>query len=108
MQRSEWLAALSGLAISLVVTAGVAPAALAGGSFSMLDAENPHILSWLRQAPPVVVSVSFSADPQTVSLSVPGTTGKLKTLIKSQGAADPESTAKITLLPFGVYAGEVR
>ncbi len=41
----------------------------------MLDTGNTKVLSWLRQAPgapAVVVSVNFTADPQTVSLSVPG------------------------------------
>ncbi|MGB8260199.1 MAG: alpha-glucosidase [Terracidiphilus sp.] len=85
--------------------------ALANGSFALLDAENPKALSWVRQAPgaqPVVVTVSFSAEPQTVSLTVPGTGGKLKTLLKSPGGADAESAAKIELGPYGVYVGEVK
>jgi enediyne biosynthesis protein E4 len=38
----------------------------------MLDTENTKVLSWLRQAPgapQVVVSVNFTAEPQTVNLS---------------------------------------
>jgi alpha-glucosidase len=76
----------------------------------MLDASNNSVLSWLRKAPgeaPVVVSVNFTAEPQTVSLSVPGSSGKLKTLLKSPGAADPASLNKIMLAPFGVYAGKI-
>jgi alpha-glucosidase len=85
--------------------------ALAQGDNQMLDTANTKVLSWLRQAPGapvVVVSVNFTADPQTVSLSVPGAGGKLKTLLKTPGAADPASLRAIELGPFGVYIGEVQ
>jgi len=58
--------------------------------------------------PAVVVSVNFTAEPQTVSLSVPQTSGKTKTLLKTPGAADPVSLDRIVLGPFGVYIGGVR
>jgi alpha-glucosidase len=83
---------------------------LAHGAETMLDASNGNVLSWLRKAPgaaPVVVAVNFTAGPQTVSLSLPGSSGKLKTLLKSPGAADPASLNKITLAPFGVYVGKI-
>ena len=83
---------------------------LAHGAETMLDASNGNVLSWLRKAPgaaPVVVAVNFTAGPQTVSLSVPGSSGKLKTLLKSPGAAEPESLNKITLAPFGVFVGKI-
>ena len=66
---------------------------------------------WRRlMAAAVVVATNFTAEPQTVSLSaqsagVMGT--KLKTLLKTPGAADPESIDKIELPPFGVFIGEV-
>jgi len=85
--------------------------ALARGHNRMLDTGNTKVLSWLRQAqgvPAVVVSVNFTAEPQTVSLSVPQTSGKTKTLLKTPGAADPVSLDRIVLGPFGVYIGEVR
>jgi alpha-glucosidase len=85
--------------------------AIARGENVMLDTSNTKVLSWLRQepgAPAVVVSVNFTADPQTVSLSVPGTSGKTKTLLKTPGAVDPVSLDQIVLGPFGVYIGEVR
>jgi alpha-glucosidase len=85
--------------------------ALAQGDNQMLDTTNTKVLSWLRQAPGapvVVVSVNFTADPQTVSLSVPGAGGKVKTLLKTPGAADPASLGAIELGPFGVYIGEVQ
>jgi len=84
--------------------------ALAHGENVMLDTGNTKVLSWLRQtpgAPAVVVSVNFTAEPQTVSLSVPGAGGKTRTLLKSPGAADPAWLGQFQLLPFGVYVGEV-
>jgi alpha-glucosidase len=83
---------------------------LARGNDTMLDTSNTKVLSWLRQAPggpAVVVAVNFTAEPQTVSLSVPGPGGKVKTLLKTPGADDPESLEAIKLGAFGVYAGEV-
>jgi alpha-glucosidase len=84
---------------------------IAQGENAMLDTANTRVLSWLRQAPgkpAVVVSVNFTAEPQTVSLSVPGSRGKVKTLLKTPGAADPESLDQFQLGPFGVYIGEVQ
>ena len=72
---------------------------------------NTKVLSWQREAPgahSVVVSINFTADPQTVSLSVPNSSGKLKTLLKTPGASDPASLSQIQLGPFGVYIGEVQ
>ncbi len=85
--------------------------AFARGDNSMLDTSNTKVLSWLRRAPDaptVVVSANFSAEPQTVSLSVPGFSGKVKTLLKTPGAADPSSLGQIQLGPFGVYVGEIQ
>ncbi|MGA2636102.1 MAG: alpha-glucosidase [Terracidiphilus sp.] len=85
--------------------------ALARGENVMLDTSNTKVLSWLRQAsgaPAVVVSVNFTADPHTVSLTVPGASGKAKTLLKTPGAADPVSLNQIVLGPYGVYIGEVQ
>jgi alpha-glucosidase len=85
--------------------------AFAQGDNTMLDTSNTQVLSWLRTtagAPSVVVSVNFTADPQTVSLSVPGSGGAVKTLLKTPGAADPASISQIQLGPYGVYIGEVQ
>jgi alpha-glucosidase len=85
--------------------------ALAGGQNKMLDTANTKVLSWLRQAkgaPAVVVSVNFTAEQQTVNLTVPGFGGKVKTLLKTPGGADPESLSQVHLEPFGVYIGEVQ
>ena len=89
--------------------------AFARGANVMLDTGNTKVLSWARQAqgvPQVFVSVNFTAQPQTVNLNVNSTSGaklrKLKTLLKSPGAAEPGSLSKIDLGPYGVYIGELR
>jgi alpha-glucosidase len=84
--------------------------ALASGENIMLDTANTKVLSWMRKTPgssAVVVSVNFTADPQTVSLTVPGSGGTVKTLMKTPGAQEPASLQAIALGPFGVYIGEV-
>jgi alpha-glucosidase len=85
--------------------------ALAHGDNVMLDTDNTKVLSWMRQtpgSPSVVVCVNFTADPQTVSLTIPNSPGSVKTLLKTPGAADPVSINQIQLGPFGVYIGEVQ
>jgi alpha-glucosidase len=89
-------------------------AAFAGGADQMLDTENNKVLSWTRQTPgasQVVVSVNFTAEPQTVNLATSGADhapARLKTLLKTPGAVDPVSLDRIELGPFGVYIGEVQ
>ena len=90
-------------------------AAFAQGNNIMLDTANTKVLSWLRQAPgspAVVVSVNFTAEPQTVSLVIPGArpgaSGKVTTLLKTPGAPDSASLGAIQVGPFGVYIGEVQ
>jgi hypothetical protein len=59
----------------------------------------------------VVVSVNFTPEPQAVNLAIAGAGIKprhVKTLLKTPGAADPESLGAIELGPFGVYIGEVQ
>ncbi|MGA8042172.1 MAG: alpha-glucosidase [Terracidiphilus sp.] len=85
--------------------------AFAHGDNVMLDTTNTKVLSWMRQSagsPSVVVSVNFTADPQTVNLTAPGVSGAVKTLLKTPGATDPASLKAIQLGPFGVYIGEVQ
>jgi alpha-glucosidase len=85
--------------------------AFATGASTMLDTDNTKVLSWMRQAPnapTVVVAANFTAEPQTVNLSAPGLSGKVKTLLKTPGAADPASLSTIELGPFGVFIGEVK
>jgi len=87
--------------------------AFASGANIMLDTENTKVLSWLRQAPgepQVVVSVNFTAEPQTVNLESAGAglrAEPMKTMLKTPGGPDPKALDHITLRPFGVYIGEV-
>ncbi len=84
---------------------------VAHGETTLLDTGNTKVLSWVRQAPgepAVVVAVNFTAEPQTVSLSVPGSGGKTKTLLKTPGTPDPESLGQFQLVPFRVYIGEAQ
>jgi alpha-glucosidase len=98
--------------ISLIRLKKTNPAFAQGGE-TLLDTDNDKVLSWMRQTPgsaPVVVSLNFTADPQTVSLTLPasnGGPGKLTTLLKTPGGQDPASLQAIQLGPFGVYVGEV-
>ena len=87
-------------------------AAMAGGANTMLDTANTKVLSWMREsadAKRVVVSVNFTAEPQTVNLAGAELTAvKLTTLLKSPGEVDPTGLDHIELAPFGVFLGEVR
>jgi alpha-glucosidase len=85
--------------------------AFAQGDNVMLDTTNTKVLSWMRQtsgAPSVVVSVNFTAEPQTVNLTIPGSGGNVKTLLKTPGTGDAASIGQIQLGPFGVYVGELQ
>jgi alpha-glucosidase len=86
--------------------------AFSKGSDTMLDKQNTKVLSWKREAagaPPVVVALNFTAEPQTVNLVSPGLPdGPLTTLLKSPGAANPASLKSIQLGPYGVYVGQLQ
>ena len=84
------------------------------GNNVMLDAGNDQVLSWMRQAPgapAVVVSVNFTAKPQTANLGADGRLpahARLRKLLISPGGRKPASLDRIELAPFGVYVGEVQ
>jgi alpha-glucosidase len=86
--------------------------ALSQGSDTMLDTQNTKVLSWKREAagaPPVVIAVNFTAQPQTVNLAGHGLTdGPVSTLLKTPGANDPASLKTIQLGPYGVYIGQLQ
>ena len=86
--------------------------ALAEGSDTNLDIHNTRVLSWKREAagaPPVVVAVNFTPDPQTVNLVGPGLSdGPLNTLLKTPGTPEPASLGAIKLRPYGVYIGQLQ
>jgi len=87
-------------------------AAFSAGSNTMLDSGNIKVLSWKREAagaPPVVVAVNFTAEPQTVNLTGPGLPdGALNTLLKTPGGPNTTSLKTIQLGPYGVYIGQLQ
>jgi alpha-glucosidase len=87
-------------------------AAFSAGSNTMLDSGNTKVLSWKREAagaPPVVVALNFSAEPQTVNLTGPGLPdGALNTLLKTPGGPSTTSLKAIQLGPYGVYIGQLQ
>ncbi len=88
--------------------------ALHDGAEIMLNTSDNRVLSWLRKGPDgesVVVACNFTDQPQTISfnLSAQGVQGtRMKTLMITPGAAEPQSLHSIQLGPYGVYIGEVR
>jgi glycosidase len=86
--------------------------AFSKGADTMLDKQNTKVLSWKREAagaPPVVVALNFTAEPQIVNLVSPGLAdGPLTTLLKTPGAATPVSLKTIQLGPYGVYVGQLQ
>lgn len=88
--------------------------ALHEGEEILLNSSDDHVLSWLRKArdgEAVLVACNFTAQPQTVTfnLDAQGIHGSgLKTLLKTPGAAEPQSADSVQLEPFGVYIGQVR
>jgi alpha-glucosidase len=88
--------------------------AFENGANIMLDNENTHVPSWMRQAHgalQIVVSVNFTAQPQIVDLTIEAAgirPRKLKTVLKTPGGADAEVLDHIELDPYGVYIGEIQ
>jgi alpha-glucosidase len=86
--------------------------AFSEGEDTMLDSGNTNVLSFKRQAagaPPVLVVLNFTAEPQTVNLVGPGLPeGAIGTLLKTPGGQDPATLKSIQLGPFGVYIGQLR
>ena len=82
------------------------------GSDTMLDTENTKVLSWKREAagaPPIVIALNFTADPQTVNLVGPGLRDSaLNTLLKTPGGPTTTSLKAIQLGPYGVYIGQLQ
>ncbi|HEY2660626.1 MAG TPA: alpha-glucosidase [Caulobacteraceae bacterium] len=90
-------------------------AALRDGRMTMLDAANPHVLSYLRRrgsAQSVVVALNLTAEPQTVSLDFAGASLKrhrLTTLLTDAPALQSVSGAgKLTLPPFATWIASVK
>jgi alpha-glucosidase len=85
--------------------------AIKSGATQMLDTGNASVLSWERRTPglpPVVVSVNFTAEAQTVNLAAEVQGSGLQTLLRSPGQEDSATLDHIELAPFGVYVVEVQ
>ena len=84
--------------------------ALRDGSYESVNDTDPDVFAFLRRSgdSTVLVALNFTAKAQTVQLAIPGKDGKVETLLKTPGAADPESLGQIPLGPFGVYIGKLQ
>ena len=86
--------------------------AFSEGSDTMLDTQNTKVLSWKREsagAPPVVIALNFTAEPQIVNLVSRGLPdGALNTLLKTPGGPITTSLKAIQLGPYGVYIGQLQ
>jgi len=90
--------------------------ALRDGAYVTLDPTNPNVLSYLRKgpagSPSIVVSLNFTAQPQTVSLDLAGT-GVTGSTIKTLMTDDPSlqsttSLTQIVLPPFASWVASVQ
>ena len=84
--------------------------ALRDGSYESVNDTDPNVFAFLRRSgdSTVLVALNFTAKAQTVQLAIPGKDGKVETLLKTPGAADPKSLGLIPLGPFGVYIGKLQ
>jgi alpha-glucosidase len=89
--------------------------ALRNGGIVMLDVTNPSVLSYLRTAPAgqpsVVVALNMTAQPQTISLSLPSTVKAttVKTLLtNADSIPSTTSLTNLTLPPFTSWVGSVQ
>ena len=90
--------------------------ALRDGALIMLDRTNPNVLSFLRKgrsgSPSIVVSLNFTAQPQTVSLDLAGT-GVTATTVKTLMTDDPSLQSatgfnSVVLPPFASWVASVQ
>lgn len=83
------------------------------GDLIMVDRDNGNVLSYVRKTSDgkaVLVSLNFTAEPQTVNLDLSGegVHGRhLKTLLASFVNAQPADPAHISLPAYGSYVGQV-
>jgi alpha-glucosidase len=84
--------------------------ALRDGSYESVNDGDPNVFAFLRKSgdSTVIVALNFTAVGQKVNVSIPGSAGKVKTLLRTPGSDDPVSLRRIALAPFGVYIGKVQ
>ncbi|HEV2710313.1 MAG TPA: alpha-glucosidase [Edaphobacter sp.] len=89
---------------------------LRDGKQVMIDESNPSVLSYVRVGvdgrPAVIVSLNFTAEPQTVSLdpSPAGVHGKTVTTLLTDASSLKQNASlqKITLPPYASWVGSVK
>jgi alpha-glucosidase len=87
---------------------------LRDGDFVLVDESNNSVLSYLRKTKDgkaVLVSLNFTASPQTVKINLDGkgVSGKhARTLLASYDSGASNDISNISLPPFGSYVGEVQ
>lgn len=90
--------------------------ALRDGALTIIDPTNPNVLSYVRKgsagSPSVVVSLNFTAQPQTVSLD-PAGTGVTASNVKTLMTDDPSlqsvtNLTHIVLPPFASWVASVQ
>ena len=89
---------------------------LRDGRMTMLDRDNPSVLSYIREGvagrPAVVVALNFTAEPQTISLdltpaNISGHT--VKTLLTDAPSLERTSSiSNITLPPYASWVGSIQ
>ena len=86
--------------------------ALHNGKMTMLDTENPNVLSYIREGGPgkasVVVAVNCTADSQTISLKPQGAGTTVKTLLTNDPSLEQATTLSVTLPPYASWIASVK
>ena len=86
--------------------------ALHNGKMTMLDTENPNVLSYIREGGPgkasVFVAVNCTADSQTISLKPQGAGTTVKTLLTNDPSLEQATTLSVTLPPYASWIASVK
>jgi alpha-glucosidase len=83
--------------------------ALRAGRLVMLDASNPHVLSYARvtaDGSGIVIALNMSAQTQTVSLNTAGAGlagSRWRTLLSSPAEIATDARGRLTLPPFAAW-----
>ena len=89
--------------------------ALHNGEMTMLDTNNPDVLSYMRSTgsgPAIVVAMNFTSTPKTISLDLTGS-GVTGTMVKTLAADDDSlksisTLSNITLPPYASWVASVQ
>jgi alpha-glucosidase len=78
------------------------------GNYTALNEDDANILSYLRtyKGKSVLVVLNMATSSQKPTFTLPGSTGKLKSLVATQGVAS--NGAEVSLPPLGILIAEVQ